>query len=109
MRKKSLTVDQREIQIINWFSIRIQHDNEDMASLAEIAEGLGMSPSSHLRKIVDGLVERGTLTKELLERPGRWIGWGYKLKEGTFKRPQKQTIRLNFHKEQTKQLELLSW
>jgi len=107
MRKKALSVEEREIQVINWFQIRLQHDNESEASLSEIARGLGMSPSSHLRAILDGMVNQGALEKSVLERSGRWLGWGYKLKSGTFQRPPRKAITLNFSRHGERQLELL--
>ncbi len=107
MRKKALTKYEREIQIINWFAIRIQHDNDDYASLYQIAGGLGMSPSSHLKAIVHGMVSDDRLEMATLERSGRWTGRGYRLKRGTFQRPAKQTIRMNFTVRGVKQLELL--
>lgn len=107
MRKKALSNDEREIQVINWFQIRLQHDNEEMASLSEIARGLGMSPSSHLRAILDGMVSREILEKWPMNRPGRWQGWGYKLKSGTFQRPPRKAITLNFSRKGIKQLELM--
>lgn len=112
MRRKALLVKEREIQVINWFAIRIQHDNEDYATMPEIARGLGMSPSSHLAKILNGLVEVGTLTKVEHNKSGRQLpngsqSWGYKLKEGTFQRPLKQarTITVNSSRG-AKQLEM---
>lgn len=90
MRKKALTIEEREIQVINWFAIRIQHDNEDYATMYEIAGGLGMSPSSHLAKILNGMVDKETLEKLEHVKSGRFPGWGYKLREGTFQRPPKQ-------------------
>jgi len=107
MRKKALRNEEREIQVINWFQIRLQHDNEEVASLSEVARGLGMSPSSHLRAILDGMVEKGSLEKNVLERSGRWQGWGYKLKQGTFQRPPRKAITLNFSRKGIKQLELM--
>lgn len=107
MRKKALRNEEREIQVINWFQIRLQHDNENSASLSEIARGLGMSPSSHLRAILEGMVNKGSLEKDVLERPGRWQGWGYRLKAGTFQRPRQRAITLNFSIGGKKQLELL--
>lgn len=107
MRRKALTIEEREIQVINWFQIRLQHDNESDASLSEIARGLGMSPSSHLRAILDGMVNTGKLEKSVLERSGRWQGWGYKLKKGTFQRPPRKAITLNFSRKGIKQLELM--
>jgi hypothetical protein len=95
MRKKALTVEEREIQVINWFAIRIQHDNEEYATVYEIARGLGMSPSSHLRRIVSGLVVKGTLHVKDLDRAGRWPSRGYMLRKGTFQRPPKQEPRIN--------------
>lgn len=107
MRKKALIVEEREIQVINWFSIRIQHDNVDMATSYEIARGLGMSPSSHLRRILDGMVDKGMLVSEEIQKPGRFPGRGYMLRRGTFKRPPKQAIRLNFGNVNNRQMELL--
>lgn len=108
MRKKALTMHDREILVINWFAIRIQHDNEDMASMSEIARGLGMSPSSHLRKILNHMVEVGALEQLELIRPGRWKGWGYKLKSGTLQRPEKRTIPINFTVRGIKQQEMFA-
>lgn len=107
MRRKALKREEREIQVINWFAIRIQHDNEDIASMSEIARGIGVSPSTKLRKILNHMVEIGSLTSHELVRPGRWIGRGYMLKSGTFQRPEKQTIKLNFTVNGIKQMELL--
>lgn len=109
MRKKALSREEREIQVINWFAIRIQHDNYDSATIAEIAGGLGMSPSTHLSNIVNGLVEKGSLTKHEINKPGRWTGWGYKLADGTFQRPpaQERKIKISFGRPNARQLELL--
>ena len=91
MRKKALTREQREIQVINWFSVRIQDGNEDYASMNQVAKGLGMVPASKLTKILLGMVKNGILSVAKLERSGRWTGRCYMLKSGTFQRPQKQT------------------
>jgi hypothetical protein len=107
MRKKALNTEEREILVINWFAIRLQHDNDNSASLSEIARGLGMSPSSHLRAILDGMVSKGMLDKTELIRPGRWMGWGYNLKKGTFQRPPRKAITLNYSRHGERQLELL--
>jgi hypothetical protein len=107
MRKKALTRDQRKIQIIQWFATRIQHDNDDYASVYEIAGGLGLSPSSHLAKIVMELVDEDKLEYATLERSGRWAGWGYRLKRGTFQRPTRATIPLKFHTKGVFQMEVL--
>ena len=107
MRKKAFRLGEREIMVINWFAIRIQHDNEEYASMAEIAKGIGISPSTHLRGILSHMVENGTLDERKLIRSGRWDGRGYMLVSGSFQRPQKQTIRLNFTSNGIKQLELI--
>jgi hypothetical protein len=107
MRKKALTKDERKIQIITWFAIRIQHDNDDYASIYQIAGGLGLSPSSKLSKIVKELVQEDKLESTTLERSGRWAGWGYRLKRGTFQRPQRATIPIKFHSKGVAQMELL--
>lgn len=108
MRKKALSKEEREILVINWFQIRLQHDNEAIASMYEIAKGIGMSPSSHLTRILDGMVAKGILTSEPLNRKGRFENSrGYRLKEGTFKRIPKQQIKFTFGKPQNRQMELL--
>lgn len=91
MRKKALRIEEREIQVINWFGIRIQHDNEDYATMPEIARGIGMSPSSRVLMILNGLVEKESLESIQLNRTGRFPHRGYRLKNGTFQRPPKQT------------------
>ena len=108
MRIKALRREEREILVINWFQIRIQHDNEDYASMYEIARGLGMSPSSHLTNILSGMVEKGILDDRPLSKNGRFeSSRGYMLKKGTFKRIPKQprSITINSSKGQT-QMEL---
>jgi hypothetical protein len=95
MRKKSLTKDQRKIQVIQWFRIRIMKDNWDTASLAQIARGLGMSPSSHLRKICESLVDDSYLLPVEINRIGRWQGRGYMPNPDCFEKPQRQLI-INF-------------
>jgi len=107
MRRKALKSTEREIMVINWFAIRIQHDNDDYASIYQIAGGLGMSPSSHLSRIVNELVNEDKLESSTLERSGRWAGWGYRLKRGTFQRPTRETIPLKFHSKGVAQMELL--
>jgi len=106
VRKKALTKDERKIQIVTWFAIRIQDDNDEYASVYEIAGGLGMSPSSHLSKIVKELVNEDKLEGTALERSGRWAGWGYRLKRGTFQRPTRATIPLKFHSKGIAQMEM---
>jgi hypothetical protein len=107
MRKKALLIEEREIQVINWFQIRLQRDNDKYATSYEIAKGLGLSASSHLRKILAKMVEKRALESASLERSGRWPSRGYRLKRGTFKRPPKQmrAIPVNSRKG-TEQMEL---
>lgn len=107
MRRKSLTKDERKIQIVAWFSIRLQHDNEDYASMYEIARGVGLSPSSHLAHIIKQMVKDETLEDAPLERSGRFANSrGYRLKQGTFQRPSKRQLTINFHSKGTKQMEI---
>jgi len=94
MRKKALLKEEREILVVNWFKLRLQRDNDEYASCYQIARGLGMSPSSHLARILKGMVEKEVLESETLERSGRWAGWGYRLKRGTFQRVPKQIRKL---------------
>ena len=107
MRKKALTKEQRQIQIVTWFAIRIQHDNDDYASMSEIAGGLGVSPSSKLRKIIDDIVPT-KIEKVQIKRPGRWDGWGYRLARGTFELPKKKQRELKINHSGISQMEIFS-
>lgn len=107
MRKKALSTEERRIQIVNWFAIRIQHGNEARATLYEIAKGLGMSPSSHLRRIVSHMVIDGVLHVEDMAKTGRWPGRGYMLRTGTFQRPQATSLGISFKVNGIRQLELI--
>lgn len=95
MRKKSLTKDEREIQIIQLFADRVQVDNWKSASMYEIARGLKMSPSSHLARLIKPLVDNGVLLKKRMKKSGRWDGWGYKPSKKHFRKPQR-TVVINF-------------
>jgi hypothetical protein len=98
LRKKSLTKEQRELQIIQWFAGRIQDNNDtSLASLAQIGRGLGgLSPSSHLRSICEGLVDRKVLVAKEFKRSGRWQGRGYRLNKSAYKRPATRNVTINF-------------
>ncbi len=114
MRRKALRIGEREIQVINWYAIRIQHDNESYATMPEVAHALGMSPSWRVTLILNGLVDKGSLEKVPHNKVGRQLpngaqSWGYKLKEGTFQRPPKQEskIKFTFGRANSRQMELL--
>lgn len=97
MRRKSLTKEQREIQILKWFAARIQdHNDKRIASLAQIGRGLGMSPSSHLRSICEGMVDDKILVAQEFKRSGRWQGRGYRLNKKNWTRPASRNIVVNF-------------
>lgn len=106
MRRKALLVKEREIQVINWFAIRLQHDNDEYATSYEIAKGLELSPSSKLRQILGNMVENGSLESTAIERSGRWTSRGYRLKSGTFKRPTKQMATIKLRANGQEQMEL---
>lgn len=105
-RWKSLTKDERKIQIITWFAVRIQNNNKEYASSYEIARGLDMSPSSHLRAILEELVGEGRLQAQTLERQGRWQGRGYMLTDGTYQPPRKRSISINSKSRPVGQIEM---
>ena len=97
MRKKSLTKEQRQIQIQQWFAGRIQeHNDKSIASLAQIAKGIGISPSSHLRSICESMVDSGVLVAKSFKRSGRWQGRGYRLAKGAYSRPATRNVTINF-------------
>lgn len=97
MRKKSLTKDQRKIQIHKLFAGRIQEDNDNsLASLAQIARRLEMSPSSHLRALCESLVSDKILVARKIKRSGRWQGRGYRLAKNAYSKPVNRNVVINF-------------
>jgi len=97
MRKKALTKEQRQIQIQQWFAMRIQeHNDKSIASLAQIAKAIGISPSSHLRSICESMVDDGVLVAKSFKRSGRWQGRGYRLAKSAYSRPATRNVTINF-------------
>lgn len=108
MRKKALNQEEREKQVVTWFEIRFQHDNHNHASMYEIAGGIGMSPSSHLTKILHAMVEKSTLESRPLGKSGRFENSrGYRLITNNSQRVPRQPIKLSFGRPNSRQLELL--
>lgn len=106
MKRKALTKEARKIQIVNWFAIRIQHDNETFATSHQIAKGLGLAPSQKLRNWLYEMVSDGVLKAVETNKNGRWKGWGFMLADGTFQRPKKETRQLRITYKGVSQLEL---
>jgi len=97
MRKKSLTKTERKIQIHQWFAMRIQeHNDTSQASIAQIARGIGLSPSSAIRALCESLVDDQILIAGKLKRKGRWIGRGYRLSKSAYSQPAKRNVVINF-------------
>jgi hypothetical protein len=106
MRKKALLPEERKMQIVNWFAIRIQHDNDTFATSHQIAKGLGLAPSQKLRNWLYEMVSAGVLHAVEINKNGRWKGWGFMLADGTFQRPKKETRQLKITYKGVSQLEL---
>jgi hypothetical protein len=104
-KTKALLRSDRQDQIVLWFAIRMEKGIDTYTSLSEIARGLGLAPSTKLRKMIDEIVgER--LEKTELQRQGRWKGWGYRLARGTFQYPKKKERFITVNSRGTSQLEL---
>lgn len=107
MRVKALAREDRQDQIVTWFAIRLEKGNDELASMSEIARGIGVSPSTKLRKIIDSIVPDRLESKKLI-RSGRWDGIGYRLARGSFVKLKKQQRVITLNSSQGKgQLELL--
>lgn len=104
---KALAKEERQDQIVTWFAIRMEKGIDELASMSQIARGIGVSPSTKLRKIIDQIVPDRLERKEL-KRSGRWDGVGYRLARGSFVKLKKKdrVITLNSSKGK-EQLELL--
>lgn len=90
MKTRSLSRAERKEQIILWFAIRIEKGNMQAATPYQIARGLGLVPSTKFNKILAELESEGLLSCDAIERPGRYPGKVYTLKEGTYQKPKKQ-------------------
>lgn len=106
MKTKAFTREERKQQIILWFALRIQKGNESYASVNAIARGLGMSPSSHLTKILFEMNNEGTIAVRGVSRPGRWFGNEFMLMPGTYSKPSPRSIALKVRGKPLGQLEL---
>ncbi|SRR6266576_1717469 len=89
MKTKALLREDRQDQIVLWFAIRMEKGLDAYCSLSQIAKGLGLAPSTKLRKMTEELVP-ARLEKIVLQRQGRWPGYGYRLARGTFEYPKKK-------------------
>lgn len=92
--------------IVTWFAIRVQKGNEGYATMNEIARGLGMSPSSHLTRILGEMMLEGILTMRGVRKPGRWFGYEYMLDPSTYERPRPRSVNLKVNGRPEGQLEL---
>jgi hypothetical protein len=107
VKKKAFTREERQMMVVQWFAIRIQKGNTGFATLAEIARGLDITPSSHLQKIVDGLCFQNKLMWRNHNRPGRWQGKEYMLYPGTYRAPRRDPVQVKVRGKAAGQLELL--
>jgi len=106
MRTKAFTRDERKNQIVLWFALRIQKGNEDYVSMNAIARALGMSPSSHLTKILFEMNDEGLIAIRGVSRPGKWFGNEFMLMQGTYSKPSPRSIALKVRGKHEAQLEL---
>lgn len=99
MKVKALPKEDRQDQIVLWFAIRMEQGKDDLCSMSQIARGIGVSPSTKLRRIIEDIVPT-RLEKKELKRSGRWDGIGYRLARGTFVKVKKdkRVITLNSSK-----------
>jgi hypothetical protein len=94
MKHKALDRAGRKATIIQVFKIRLQHDNRSPATSYEVAKLLGLSASDKLRKILNEMVEDGTLKCVEHIKKGRMKGSGYMLAEDSENAPRKKTIAI---------------
>lgn len=86
---KALDRAGRKQTIKLWFEIKMDKGDKSPKTSYAIAKGLGLSASDKLRKILNEMVDDGTLERTPLEKQGRWKGSGYMLKEGTYQKPRR--------------------
>lgn len=104
--RKAFTREERKVQIVTWFAIRIQKGNENFATMNEIARGLNMSPSTHLTKILFELNNEDKIAIRGTQRPGRWFGNEFMLMPGTYQPPKPRQVALKFRGVEIAQLEM---
>lgn len=107
VKTKALLRSDRQDQIVLWFQIRLEKGVDEYASLSEIGRGLGLAPSTKLRKMTDEIVGK-RLEKIELQRQGRWKGYGYRLARGTFQFPKKKERLITINHRGGAQLELFT-
>lgn len=93
--------------IQQWFAIRVGNMNTKHASMNEIASGIDMKPSNHLLKMLYGMCDKGILQCYKEQRSGRWAGFVFMLKAGTYKEPEHREIPVKVRGVLVHQMELI--
>lgn len=106
MPNKAYSRAERQTMIIQTLAIDVQHGREPRCTVASMARRLGLEPSTHLRKIMNEMVEDGRLNAvSQPHRPNR-DKWVYLLPRGSYQEPRKRAIALKLNGKSVGQLEL---
>ncbi len=90
--KRHFTRTEREHMIVLAFAVKIRATRFCWMTCAQVAKAIGMRRSSHLDRILWGMVDKGYLSAREVERNGRWKGVEYMLAPATFQSPEDRII-----------------
>lgn len=107
MKTKAFTRDERKHMVKLQFAIWIQRAGMPVQRTSyQIARALGLTPSSHLRAILDEMVEDEILLAHKESRSGRWQTTLYKLNPEQYTAPKTRQIAVKTAGKVQGQLEL---
>lgn len=108
MKKKSFSRQERKNEVRLAFARWIQRAGMPVQRTSyQIARELGITASSHLRSILDEMVEDEILVARREDRSGRWLTTLYELTPGTYELPEPRQIRINPGRKNKDQMEMV--
>jgi len=107
--RENRTLAEKQYDVKSWLLIQADKHSKHWLSTNEIARGVGMARNGRFKKMLDWMVECGSLQVRECERSGRWPGYEYSISE-TIKRFYNRPLKINRHSkgQRIESLELFS-
>jgi len=106
MPGKNYSRAERETMIIQTLALKVQKRLKPECTVAGMARSLGLEPSTHLRNIMNAMVEDERLNCEIKPHRKGWEKRVYSLPPGSYQEPRARQIALKINGVKSGQLEL---
>lgn len=97
--RRNRTLAEKQFAVKEYFVIQLDKGVTAWRTTNEIANALGMARNGDFTKMLNWMVDCGTLQREEISKPGRWPGYVYALSDKTksfYNRPRQ--IKINNHR-----------